>query len=300
MGTQKTVAAPLAELPPAVRAAGLAAPAVILIGPVTELRRQLAWFDALPLFGQRVLVTRPRGQSGALVQRLVELGAAPCVLPAVEITAPENWGPVDAALRGLQQYQWLVFTSANGVEALLDRLPALGLDLRALGGVKLAAIGPKTAAALAARGLTPDLVPARYQSEDLAAELKKVIAPGDRVLLARADRGRELLHDELASHCQVEQLAVYRQVDAVELDESVLERLRGGELDWITLTSANIARSLLGRLDAPTWARIHQGQLKLATISPVTSAAVRALGLPVAAEAATATIEGVLEALTRR
>ncbi|MCI0684122.1 MAG: uroporphyrinogen-III C-methyltransferase [Gemmataceae bacterium] len=297
LGTQRTVSAALSDLPEAARAAGLAAPAVILVGPVASHRSELAWFENLPLFSRRILVTRPRQQAGALVERLIELGAVPVVLPTVEIREPVDWAPVDAALRRLADYDWLAFTSANGVQALFARLWALGFDIRALGKIRLAAIGPKTADALRAFHLEPDLVPAKYQSEDLAAALRAVIQPGQRVLLARADRGREILRELLAGHCQVEQVAVYAQADAVELAAEVIDQLRRGDIDCITLTSANIARALLTRLDDTCLSHIRSGRVKLATISPVTSAAVDALGLPVAAEATTATMEGVVQAL---
>jgi uroporphyrinogen III methyltransferase/synthase len=297
LGGQRTVEAALVNLPAAVSEAQLAAPAIVIIGPVVSLREELAWFEALPLYGKRVLVTRPRQQSSALVNRLVELGAVPLVLPAVEIREPADWRPVDAALRRLREFHWLVFTSANGVQMLIGRLRAIGLDLRALGAVKLAAIGPKTAEELNRHDLAPDLMPSRFQSEHLAAALKAAIAPGQRVLLARADRGRELLHDELARHCEVEQIAVYRQVDAVELDRQVINDLQDGMIDYITLTSANIARSLLGRLDDRCRAPILARRTRIVTISPVTSAAVRELGLPVAREANEATAEGVVQAL---
>ena len=154
-----------------------------------------------------------------------------------------------------------------------------------------------TAAALREYNLAPDLVPARYQSEDLAAALRQAIAPGQRVLLARADRGRELLPDELSKHCRVEQIVVYSQIDAIQLDDAVLADLRRGAIDYITLTSSNIARSLLGRLDDTCRARIREGHPRIVTISPVTSSEVRAQDLPVAAEAAEATMEGLLAAL---
>jgi uroporphyrinogen III methyltransferase/synthase len=145
--------------------------------------------------------------------------------------------------------------------------------------------------------LEPDLVPAKYQSEDLAAALKAAIQSGQRVLLARADRGREVLREQLAGHCQVEQVAVYSQVDAVELDAEVIEQLRRGAIDFVTLTSSNIARALLTRLDDTCLSQIRAGRIRLVTISSVTSAEVQSLGLPVAAEAKTATMEGVVQAL---
>lgn len=298
-GDQRTVEAPLADLPGAVRAGGLSAPAVILIGAVVALRADLCWFDKLPLFGKRVLVTRPRHQAGDMVQRLTQLGAQSYVLPAVDIRPPDDWRPVDEALNTLARFHWLVFTSANGVYALLDRLLQGGRDLRHLSGVKLAAIGPKTAEALRHYHLYPDLVPARFQSEDLAAALLEHIRPGDHVLLARADRGRDVLRTELARHCTVEQVTVYAQVDAIAPDDPILDHVRRGEVDYITLTSSNIAKSLVRSLDATSLARLQSGEIRLVSISPVTSSDVRALGLPVAAEATVATTEGLIDALVR-
>ena len=151
--------------------------------------------------------------------------------------------PLDAAIRHLDRYQWIVFSSANGVHAFLRRLRASGLDWRALAPVRLACIGPKTAAALGHYHLDPDLIPARFQSEDLA-EVKGHVQPGQRILLARADRGRELLREELARTFEVEQVAVYSQVDVIQPTSRVLDGLRRGEIDYITLTSSNIVKGV--------------------------------------------------------
>ena len=296
-GDQQTIEAPLAELPAKVKLSGVSAPAVVFIGTVVGLRPQLAWFEERPLFGKRILVTRPRHQAGDLVQRLLDLGAVPQVLPAVAILPPADWSAVDRALAQLEQYAWIVFTSANGVHSLLGRLLKTGRDLRALGPVRLAAIGPKTAEALREYHLTADLVPLRFQSEDLAAALKEKIRPGQRVLLARADRGRDLLRAELASVCDVEQVAVYSQVDAIDSTSRVLDNLRRGEIDYITLTSSNVARSLIDQLDVPCRARLESGAVGLISISPVTSGDIRRLGFPVAAEATEATAAGIVQAL---
>jgi uroporphyrinogen III methyltransferase/synthase len=295
-GEQQTVTAPLAEIADAVRGAGLTSPAVILIGPVVGLRPRLAWLEGRPLFGKRVLVTRPRPQAGEMACRLEELGAVPVLLPTVEVREPADWAAVDRALDRLASYQWLVFTSANGVHAFLGRLRRTGRDLRALGPLRLAAIGPRTAEALRGYHLEPDLIPTVYRSEELAAALQKVVA-GRRVLLARADRGRDVLPAALAEVAEVEQVAVYSQADVVEPDPAALDALRRGKIDFVTLTSPNVTRALLAGLDAPCRARLESGQVRLVTISPVTSAAVREAGLPVAAEAAAYTAEGVIEAL---
>ena len=297
-GEQETLEAPLRELPAAVQAAGMTAPAVIIIGQVVALRSEIQWFEQRPLFGKRVLVTRPRAQAAELMHRLELLGAVCFVLPTVEIKEPEDWPAVDRALGRLSTYQWLVFTSSNGVHALLRRLRQTGRDLRALGGVKLAAIGPATADALRSYHLEPDLMPAAFRSEELAEALKQQAA-GQRVLLARADRGRDLLRQELATVAQVDQVAVYSQVDSVDAHSEVFDYLRRGEIDYVTLTSSNIARALLRALDEPSRGRIQSGETKLVTISPETSKAVAEFGFPVAATATEYTSAGVIESLVR-
>ena len=296
-GEQRSIDTTLADLPRGVRASGLGPPAIVIIGEVVSLRTQLNWFEHLPLFGKRVLVTRPRHQATEVVERLIALGAVPFVLPAVDIRPPADWSPVDAALSDLVRFRWIVFTSANGVCYFLKRLRQLGKDLRALGPVRLAAIGPRTADVLREFHLEPDLVPERFQSEDLAEALKPHVQPSDCVLLARADRGREVLREEMQKTCIVEQIAVYSQVDAVESADPVLEHLRRGEVDYITLTSSNIARALLTQLDDTCRGRIESGRTRLVSISPVTSGDIARLGLSVAAEATEATSAGVVRAL---
>jgi len=296
LGCQRTVTAALADLPAAARAAGIEAPALTIVGPVVGLRESAGWFERLPLFGRGVLVTRPRHQAAEMTSRLEQLGAVPYLLPTVEVREPDDWAPVDAALSDLGRYQWLVFTSSNGVHALIQRLLQTGRDLRALGSIRLAVIGPSTAAALRSHLLVPDFMPASYNSEALAAGLAERAA-GQRVLLARADRGRDVLRQELAAVATVDQVAVYSQVDRVDADPAVLDALRRGDVHFITLTSSNIARSLGRVVDEPIRERIGSGAVKLVTISAVTSQDVRALGWPVAAEAKEATVEGVLTAL---
>jgi uroporphyrinogen III methyltransferase/synthase len=295
---QDTIEAPLRDLPEAIGTAGMKAPAVVVIGSVVSLRPYLRWFEQRPLFGKRVLVTRPRHQASGLVQRLEELGALPLSLPALELREPADWTDADRALAQLPHYDWLVFTSANGVHAAFRRLRQLGRDLRCLGNLRLAAIGPATAAALREYFLEPDVIPGEYRSEGLASALKERVA-GQRVLLARADRGRDLLREELATVATVEQVAVYSQIDAQDPDPQVLGLLREGSIDYVTVTSSNIARVLARILDAAGRARIEAGETQLVSISPVTSATIRELGLPVAAEAEEYTTAGVVDALVR-
>ncbi len=191
-----------------------------------------------------------------------------------------------------------MFTSANGIHAFIGRLRATGRDLRALGGVKIAVIGPATADALRTYHLEPDLIPPVYNSEALAAAMKEKAA-GQRILLARADRGRDLLREELAGVAEVEQVAVYSQIDTVHTDSEALACLRRGEIDYVTLTSSNIARSLIATLDETSRQRIKTGAVQLVSISPETSGAITRLGLPVAAEAEVYTTAGLVDALVK-
>jgi uroporphyrinogen III methyltransferase/synthase len=297
-GHQITRVTTLANLGRVARDEGLMPPALIMIGPVVEFHPPQSWFERRPLFGKRVLVTRPRHQAPEMTRRLEQLGALTYLLPAVEVADPPDWKPVDDAIARLGEFQWLVFTSANGVQRFFDHLLQIGRDLRAVGLLSIAAIGPGTAAALKDLHLTPDVVPASFRSEELAATLAPRVA-GQRVLLARADRGRELLRDDLAKVATVEQIAVYSQVDNPDLDPKVLLALSRGEIGYVTLTSANIARAVLRSLDETARLRVQSGDMKLVSISPVTSAAIREFGFEPAAEATEYTVDGVIEALVR-
>jgi uroporphyrinogen III methyltransferase/synthase len=297
-GGQRTVVTTLADLDRTATHEGLTAPSVLLIGPAVSLRPERSWFERKPLHDCRVLVARPRHQAGPLVRQLELLGAMPFALPAVEIADPDDWGPVDRSIARIREYDWLVFTSPNGVRSFLRRLREIGRDLRALGGVRVAVIGPGTASALREYHIDPDLSPAGpdYNSESLAAALLPAAA-GKRVLLARADRGRDVLRERLAGVASVEQVTAYRQIDAIDAHSDVLERIRRGEINYALLTSSNIARGLLDALDDTGRERVRSGVLELVSISPVTTAAVRERGFGVVAEATEYTPEGTVAAL---
>jgi uroporphyrinogen III methyltransferase/synthase len=216
-------------------------------------------------------------------------------LPVIEIGPPPDLAALDRAIDNLANYDWLVFTSANGVQNFIHRLREIGRDLRALGSIRLAAIGPRTAEALASFHLRPDFVPTDYRSESLAEGLSAQVA-GRRVLLARADRGRDLLREELARIAQVDEVAVYSQRDVTEVDPEILRLLREGKIEFVTFTSSNIVRAFVKLLDEECRRRLGR-ETKLITISPVTSAVVRELGFEVAGDAAEYTAEGLVDAL---
>ena len=299
-GAMRTVFAPLKEIENARRHAGLEAPGLILIGSVVEHRPAVSWAVARPLFGQRVLVTRPRPQADGMMRAIERLGGVPYLLPTLEIREPSDFAPLDAALSGMAagEWDWVVFTSTNGVHGFVRRLKAVGLDVRAFGGVKLAAVGPKTADALREYHLNADVVPEKFIAEGLVAALEPHVG-GKRVLLARANRGRDVLPTELAKIATVEQVTVYDQVDALDPESPTMTALRRGEIRFVTLTSSNVARSLLAAFDQTLRDRVERGEILLVAISPETGRVVRELGFAVAAEAEVYTSDGLIQAVVK-
>src|SRR4051794_12224991 len=194
---QQVVAGTLGDIAERVRAADVRPPAVLIVGDVVGLRESLDWRARLPLAGLRVLVTRARQQASALSSRLVELGAVPLEYPTIEIRPVDDPAPFDAAIAEVGQFAWLVFTSTNGVDAFWERLLASGQDSRALAPCKVCAIGPSTAAALAARGITADLLPPEFITSSILDSFKAADLRGARILLARADIAPPLLADGL-------------------------------------------------------------------------------------------------------
>lgn len=266
-------------------------PAVILIGCAAENFALPAWFARKPLLGQKILITRPRAQAFSLSRNLTELGAGCLVQPVIKIVPPQDWSAADEAMRNIERYDWLVFSSANGVCFFLDRLCAAHGDLRRLGGIRLAAIGSQTSAALERYHLKVDAQPEDYCAERLA-EILVAEADQRRFLLARASRGREVLAERLlAAGGVVDQVVAYQSLDIEEPDSEVLRALSKQEIDWITVTSSAIARalvSLYGSLLEHT---------RLASISPITSATLRELGCEPTVEAVDYTMEGLVAAI---
>jgi uroporphyrinogen III methyltransferase / synthase len=290
---QEAIRCTLGTIADAIEASRLRPPVAIIVGDVVATASpEMTWFTRRPLFGKRILLTRPIDRTDALFQPLAELGADCLVQPAIAIARPADWQPVDAALARLSEFDWLVFSSVNGVQFLLDRLRESGRDLRHLAGVKLAAIGPGTAEELAKYHLHVDGQPAEVYRAEALAELLAKDARGKRFLLARASRGREVLAETLrAAGGQVEQIVVYSSTDVEEADPEIAAAMKSGHIDWITVTSSAIARSLAKMFGQD----LHQ--TKIASISPVTTSRLGELGFKAAAEARHYTMRGVVEAI---
>lgn len=301
---QRTVEGPLVDIADIVEREGLGSPAVVVIGAVVALRSRLRWFDTRPLFGRRVLVTRARDQASELTRRLREAGASPTELPTIELHPPPDPAALALAARDVGSYDWLALTSANGVARFFDALDQQGLDARALGGVRVAAVGSSTAAALRLRGVRADLVPAEFRGDALAAALlasPRPHRPGPwpRVLLPRARVASDVFPDTIrAAGGTVDIVTAYEtRPPGPEAREQLCLALRQRSFDLITLTSSSTVTNLLGLLGDEAPALL--AGVTLASIGPVTTAAATRAGLSVAITAATSTLDGLVAAMER-
>ena len=288
---QRTVSGTLRNIEAQVAQANLPTPALIVVGDVVKLRETINWFETRPLFGRRVVVTRAREQASELKRLLEESGAQVLQYPTIEIAPPDSWDSLDAAIDA--RYDWLVFTSINGVKAYFERLFARGRDARALAGSKIAAVGDSTAAELRARGLNPDVVPEKFLSTALLPLLAED-QTGIRTAVVRAAEGRDELIDELRRRGgEVDLVVAYQTKAASENLEELRAQLEAGAVDAVTFTSASTVDHF--------FAKLTPGRALLASMGPTTSEAIRRHGKEphVVAENATITAlhDAVVEAL---
>ncbi|MEX0612138.1 MAG: uroporphyrinogen-III C-methyltransferase [Pirellulales bacterium] len=288
---QQTILTTLSEVGDEIRRQKIRPPAVIIVGEVARQRDAANWFTSRPLFGRTILVTRPEHQADDLANPLQDLGANVLCQPAIEIREPADRSPLDAVIDRLDQFDWLVFSSSNGVQYFMRRLFERGYDLRRLATARLAAIGPATVDALAEYHLRAEVQPPTYRAEALAEALAPH-ARGKRFFLARASRGREVLAEMLAAAgANVEQAAVYESRDVTSPNAGIAEALAAGRIDWTTVTSSAIARSLVHLFGESL------RKTQLAAISPVTADVLKSLGYPPATVAETYTTEGMVAAI---
>lgn len=288
---QRTVRCTLGTVVKVVEEQDVRPPAVFVVGSVVARAPQVSWFESRPLISARVLVTGSPGTAEPLRDGLGALGAEVMTRPVIRVTDPPEWEPVDAALKRLGDYDWLVFSSANGVDYLLRRLYDSGGDVRRLGRAQLAALGSGTAERLTRYSLRADLVPEQFVAESLVEALVAE-ARDRRFLIARTNRGRNVLAEELEkAGALVDQIIVYGSVDVEEPDPGAVAALSAGEIDWVTVTSSAIARSVV-RLYGDTLR-----QARLASIGPLTSATLRELGYEPAVEASPHSTSGLIDAI---
>ncbi len=258
---------------------GFTNPSVIVVGHVVSLRDKLNWFEQKPLLGKGIVVTRAREQASGLAQSLAELGAHVIQFPTIEIHELTDFSAVDAAIEALDSYQWLVFTSVNGVKHFWKRLQKHGLDTRAIFGKKVAAIGPATADILRERGIEPDFIPERYVAEGVVEGMLKLGMKGQRILIPRALEAREVLPEALReAGATVDILPVYETKPAGAHKDEVLEALAAGQLHCVTFGSSSTVDNFLSLVDAETLKK--HPQVQLAAIGPVTAKTLESHGLP--------------------
>ena len=282
-GTLKTIAGEVEK-------ANLTPPAIILVGTVVTLREKLRWFDTLPLFGKKIVVTRTRKQASKISEGLARLGAEVIEFPTIEIAPEKDTAELDGAIDTLASFDWLMLTSQNAVEIFFDRLFATGRDVRALGSVRIAVIGPATGNELKKYGLVPDVVPEKFVAESLIAALEKQDLKNKRVLLPCSADARPTLAEGLRGMgAAVERVHTYRTALPAPGDEEVTAAVK--EADYITFASSSTVTNFFTIIPAVS--------AKIASIGPVTSAKVRELDHQVALEAEVFTIDGLIEALVK-
>lgn len=295
---QEVLTGTLADIVARVEEAGFTSPAIIIVGEVVKLRQTLSWFEEKPFFGKRVVVTRSREQASDLSRRIEELGGEAWEFPAIEIIPPLDFTPLDQAIAKITTYQWLIFTSVNGVDAFFSRLRHHGGDIRDLKGAKLCAIGPKTKERLEEMCLRVEYVPSEYRAEAVLAGLRGKLHPGEKVLLPRADIARAILPETLAAEmgAEVDDVVAYQTIrgggDASLLKELLAEKM----IHYVTFTSSSTVKNFVEMLGVQELPHLLAG-VKLVSIGPITSAAARDLGLTIDCEATEYTIEGLVAAL---
>jgi uroporphyrinogen III methyltransferase/synthase len=298
---QRTVTATISDLPQKVAAAGIAAPAITIVGKIVSLRPMMNWFETRPLFGQTIAVTRTRQQSSELALKLENLGARVIEAPTIELIEPSDWKDVDDALAQAIHYDWIIFTSANGVHFTRRRLRLSGHDARIFGTSKIAAIGDATASAIREQlCLNVNLCPQTFIAEALAdALLSRNEIAGKRFLLLRADIARPILHEKLqqANAAEVNDVAIYQTTIPKSLPSDLIDALSRGEVNWITFTSSSTAKNFATLLGNDYRKQLEK--IKLASIGPITTQTLNELGVKPTVQADIFNVQGLISAILR-
>ena len=277
-------------------ARGFKAPSIIVVGGVCALHDKLAWFEKRPLLGKGVVVTRAREQASGLVRTLGDLGACVYEFPTINVVPLDDYQEAEKAILQLARYQWVVFTSVNGVKYFWKQLDEIGLDARILAGMEVAAIGPATADALRERGIKPDFVPEKYVAEHVVQGLLAKGVQGKNVLIPRARVAREVLPEELArAGCKVHVLPIYETRLAQSDADEVREAMRAGKINYVTFTSSSTVDNFFELLPADELKQYPD--VKIASIGPVTTETVKKHGCSVDISPDDYTIPGLVDAI---
>jgi uroporphyrinogen III methyltransferase/synthase len=300
---QATLTGTLETIAGKVKEAGLESPAIIIVGEVVELREKIAWFEKRPLFGKRILVTRAREQASELVRSIEELGGEAIEFPVIRCQPPSSEEArlqLAQAMSKLSTFNWVLFTSVNGVDYFFRHLIEQGLDIRTLSGAQIAAVGPKTQEALRQRGLTTVPIPTDYQAEGLADSLAPYLKPGQHVLIPSGDLARDVLPERLTElGLHVTRVHTYETVLSTEYGEEALEHLREGSIHAVTFTSSSTVTNLL--LALKQLGEEHPVNLinstEVTCIGPITAKTAEDAGIKVHRTAEQATVASMIEGL---
>jgi len=294
---QQTVTGTLDSIVEQAAAAGLKAPAIIVVGDVVQLRETMKWFENRPLMGKTIVVTRAREQASDLVNRLAALGAECLECPTIKVMPPDDNKPLEAAVARLSDYDWLVFTSVNGVDFFFKCLFAQGRDVRALHQLRTAVIGPATAKRLFDFGLKSDIVPESYQAESVVKAFSKENIKGKKILIPRAKEARPILPVELTKlGAVVDEVTTYHTQAVSDNADDLVARLKEGSIDLITFTSSSTVTNFHALLPPESIENL-MNSVVIASIGPITADTAKQLGFDVDIIADSYTIPGLCAAI---
>jgi uroporphyrinogen III methyltransferase/synthase len=294
---QQTVTGNLENIAEKVKQAKLKSPAIIVVGHVVSLRKELAWFDKKPLFGKKIVITRARAQASGLISKLTKLGAHCLEIPTIQIIPPKDIAPLKKAINNLKNYDWLIFTSVNGVKFFFDTLFDMGKDVRSLGHLKLACIGPVTKERLADYGIICDILPKTFQAESVVDAFAETNIQGKKILLPRAKVARSILPEELTKMGAIlDEVTAYETILSTQGQETLISMLTDREVDAVTFTSSSTVSNFMSLLESRDAKALLQDVI-VASIGPITSNTIRSFGIEPDIEADPYTIPGLVDAL---
>lgn len=294
---QRVVTGTLEDIVARVREAKLGPPAIIVVGEVVKLREKLSWFETRPLFGKRVVVTRSRDQASVFAELLMNAGATAIEFPSIEVVPPSDWQELDGAINSAETFHWMIFTSANAARFFFERLKALGKDIRILKGVKICAVGPKTAEALEQYGLRPDLVPEEFKAEGVLKALGGRGVKGVRFLIPRAKKAREIIPEKLRElGAEVVVATAYENVRPATDMERVRKLFQEKKIAAVTFTSSSTVNNFVEMLGQKEYKTLVK-DVAVACIGPVTAKTAEEAGMKVDIMPKDYTIPALVEAM---
>ncbi len=294
---QTSVAGTLGNIIECVKAAGLKSPAVIVVGNVVKLKEKMDWFEKRPLFGKRIVVTRAREQASDLVGILSAHGAECLEFPTIKVEPADDCGPLDKAIENLSTYDWLIFTSVNGVSFFFKRFFASGRDMRSFNKIKTAVIGPATSEKLFSYGLKSDIIPESYRAESVVDAFRNVNLKEKRILLPRAEEARVILPEELVKMgASVDEITAYKTTAVTDESANLIKELKNKNIDLITFTSSSTVKNFAALLPADIVEDLMK-DVTIAAIGPITADTAKEMGFKVSIISESFTIPGLCDAI---